>query len=323
MDNVFNTTFNEITEFAVKPNAMRSLVILLVSMVAAYWVSRLLERVIITVAQAIAVRSDSATTESKKIKLRRVETYLSVSVAVMRAVVVGVVAFYAWQILSPSATLSTAAIGASAFFIVIAGATVGMLLRDVTAGSAMILERWFDIGDFIRVEPFMDVGGVVEQMTLRSTKLRNLNGEVIWLHNQYIQGVKVTPHGVRTIAVDVFTNDGQAGEDLIKWVIETIPNGQLTVTEPMRIVHKEKWSEKLWFFSVVGQTPPGREWLIENYFVESLKNSDEHWKDGPVMIRQPLVRYADPEAEKSFKRAVRQSKKSTAASKPSSKNGKV
>lgn len=81
------------------------------------------------------------------------------------------------------------------------------MLRDLTAGTAMIAEQWFNVGDYIRVEPFIDVGGVVERATLRSTKLRSLNGEIIWLHNQHIHGIKVTPRGIRTMAVDIFVND--------------------------------------------------------------------------------------------------------------------
>ena len=57
---------------------------------------------------------------------------------------------------------SAAAIGAGAFFVVIAGQTVGIILRDLTAGSIMITEGWFKIGDFIKIEPFWDVSGVVE-----------------------------------------------------------------------------------------------------------------------------------------------------------------
>lgn len=284
---------------------MRSLVILIISIVVAYWLSHVIARFIVGAAQLIAVRSDNATNGEKKIQLRRVETYLSVSIALARALIVGFTAFYTWQFVSPGVNISSAAIGASAFFIVIASATIGMVLRDVTAGSAMIIERWFDIGDFIRVEPFMDVGGVVERMTLRSTKLRGLNGEVIWLHNQHVQGVKVTPGGLRRIAVDVFANNEKVALGLIEKAIETMPIGTLKLATKPQITTSEKWNDKLWYYTIVGETTPGREWLMEKYFIDSLSELDARRKGPKTFIRPPIARFADPVAEKSFKRAIR------------------
>lgn len=274
------------------------------SIIAAYLFSHLVAKIIIRVAKFTATMSDAATTEAKKLHLRRLETHLSVAIAVVRAAIVGIVAFYVWQVISPGANLSTAAIGASAFFIVIAGATIGMVLRDITAGSVMIMERWFDVGDFIRVEPFLDVSGVVERITLRSTKIRSLNGEVNWMHNQYMQSVKVTPGGLRTIAIDVFAKDGQSGEDLIKKVVNSIPLGAMTVAKPPKIIRKEKWGDDMWLLTVIAKTPPGREWLMEDYFVDSLKTLNAKLPDDGVLMRKPIVRHADPAAERSFKRAV-------------------
>jgi len=305
MQDATTIIFTEITEFLTVPNSMRSLLILVVSILIAYWVSHYVARIIIKVAQIIAVRSDNTNDNEKRFQLRRVETYFSVAIALVRALIVGFAAFYAWQFFSPGANLSAATIGASAFFIVTAGATIGMVLRDLTAGSTMIIERWFHVGDFIRIEPFIDVGGVVERMTLRSTKLRSLNGEIIWLHNQHIQGVKVTPHGLRRIAVDIFANNEKVGKNLIEKVIATLPVGTLKLAAKPQIVATEQWSDKLWHFVVIGETTPGREWLMDNYFIEALEAVDERRKGPRTFVRKPLARFSDIEAEKSFKRAIR------------------
>jgi hypothetical protein len=311
-DGAINSVLHEINTFFGMPNAFRSILILFISIVVAYWLSHFVALFIVRIAKSIAFRSDSTTDDTKRLKLRRIETHLSVAVAVVRALIVGIVAFYVWQVVSPAASFTTAAIGASAFFIVIASATLGMVLRDITAGATMIIERWFDVGDFIRIEPFWDVSGVVERITLRSTKLRNLNGEVIWIHNQHMHGAKVTPRGLRTIAVDVFMNNEKVGTSLIEKVIATIPLGPLTVTESIKITRKERWGDYLWLFTIVGQTPPGREWLMEDYFVESLKEIDAKRRGTNTLVRKPLVRFADPVAERSYRRAVRVKKQYTA-----------
>ena len=305
MNDTLQAISQELNDFFVQPNALRAVFILVLTLILAYWFSNIIARIIVRIAQFVAVSSDSTNDTERQIRLRRVETYLSVAIAAVRAIIVGMVAFYAWKVLSPSASVSTAAIGASAFFIVLAGGTIGMLLRDITAGSAMIIERWFHVGDYIRVEPFLDVSGVVERMTLRSTKLRSLNGEVIWMHNQHMQAVKVTPRGVRTIAVDIFANNEKVGRSLIEKAIETVPVGTMKVVKKPTINKAEQWGEKLFWFTVVGQMPPGREWLMENYFIDSLKELDDRRRGPKTFVRPPIARYADGDAERSFKRAVR------------------
>jgi len=245
------------------------------------------------------------------VRLRQVETYLGVTVAVVRVVIVAVVAYLVWRMLSPEGSRQlggsgAAAIGASAVFIVVASQTAGPLLRDITAGAVIIIERWFTVGDYIKVESFWNVTGVVERLTLRSTKLRSLSGEVIWIHNQKIDAVHVTPNGVRTLAVDVLVNDKELGEKLVKNTIAKLPTGPMMIAERLRIVETAKWSDELWMMTVQGKTVPGREWLIENYFVSELQKENARvQKKNRALASDPIVRYADPDTERRFRRAVR------------------
>lgn len=298
---------SDINEFIMEPNAYRSVLILVACVIGAYLFSKLLADLIIKIAQKVSVQSDLESNEEKFIKLRQVETLLSVSIAVVRAVVVAVVAYIAWMMLSPTASSGAAAIGASAFFIVFAGQTLGMILRDVTAGAIMIIEQWFKVGDFIKVEPFINVSGVVERLTLRSTKLRSLSGEIVWIHNQQIQAAHVTPRGVRTIAVDVFVRDKEKGLKVLKELAKAVPVSPTMIATPLRVQKPEEWGGGLWRISVVGQTAPGREWLMENFFVNAIKEVDSSVRNkiNRTFVYEPIARYADPIADKKFKRAVR------------------
>lgn len=303
-------TANEVVTFFVQPNAYRAVLILIVSIVLAYWLSNFLAKGIIFVAQRIAVHTDTETREERVVLLRQVETYLSVAVAAVRAIVVAIVAYITWRILTPlggtTSGNSAAAIGASAFFIVFAGATLGILLRDLTAGAIMIIEKWFTIGDFIKVEPFIDMQGVVERMTLRSTKLRSLSGEVIWIHNQQIQAVHVTPNALRVMAVDVFVKDPEQAEKEITQVMKAVPTGPTLLARPLRMKKAEQWGEGLWRITIVGETAPGRDWLIEKYFVNAIITLDaDRKKSEKLFVYEPIARFADPVARKKFKRAVR------------------
>lgn len=303
----FTDIFDAFGRFFSTPGAYRSILILIASLLVAYWLSHFVALFIIKLAQSVAQRSDKESNSAKQIRLRQVETYLSVAIAIIRAVIVAIVGYVTWNWLSPIANTNgaTAAIGAGTIFIVIAGQTVGVLLRDVTSGTIMIIEQWFNVGDFIRVEPFTDVSGVVERLTLRSTRLRSLNGEVIWIHNQYIMSAKVTPGGVRRMAVDIFANNERVGTTLIEKAITALPIGTLKVISTPVVTTKEQWSEKLWHFVVVAETAPGREWLIEKYFIESLDELDTHRRGPKTFVRPHIARFADERAERSFKRAVR------------------
>ncbi|MFZ1361202.1 MAG: mechanosensitive ion channel domain-containing protein [Candidatus Saccharimonadales bacterium] len=313
-EHTFNTAVREIQEFATQPNAYRATLLLIVLIIVAFWLSRFLAKGIIKAAQFVSVRSDTETRDERVVLYRQVETYLSITVAVVRAIVVAVVAYLSWRILTPVGSASiggsgAAAIGASAFFIVFAGQTLGMILRDITAGAAMIAERWFTIGDYIKIEPFINVTGVVERMTLRSTKIRSLSGEIIWVHNQQIQAVQVTPRALRTIAVDIFVHDRVTAEKAVNKIIDAMPTGPTMLARPLRIKYTEKWGTDLWRISIIGQTAPGREWLVEQYFVNALKEIDAgKSKSKKLLVYEPIARFADAEADRRFKQAVRPKK---------------
>jgi moderate conductance mechanosensitive channel len=301
-----NDSLNEVGNFFSQPNAFRSMLILVASVIIVYWLSRFIAKAIIKIAQIVASHSDEESDVERKIRLRQIETYLSVTVAIVRAILAIVIGYIAWRLLSPSTSGSIAAIGAGTFFVVFAGQTLGIILRDITAGATIIIEKWFNVGDFIKVEPFMDVAGIVERLTLRSTRIRTLSGEVVWIHNQQIMAAHVTPQGVRTLAVDLFVHDKDKAQQKVEKIIKTIPTGPLLLAKPLQVTNVERWGDDMWRIIVTGQTAPGREWLIENYFINALTELDEGKKRSDrLLIHDPIVRYADPTADRRFRRAIR------------------
>ncbi|HET6622426.1 MAG TPA: hypothetical protein VFG56_00645, partial [Candidatus Saccharimonadales bacterium] len=113
-----------------------------------------------------------------------------------------------------------------------------------------------------------------------------------------------TPRGVRTMVVDVFVNHEKIGMNLIEKAVATVPVGTLKVARKPKISQPEQWGDRLWLISVKAQTPPGREWLIEQYFIDSLVHLDQKRRGPDCLVRQPIARYADKKAEASFRRAV-------------------
>lgn len=301
----------DIQNILTQPNMLRVILVLLASMLVAYWLSRFLAYGIIRIAQMVATRGDKETDDQKNLRYRQIETYLSIFVAIIRVLVVGIVGYIAWLILNPfpaenKTVNGFAAIGAGTFFAVIAGQTLGPVLRDITNGAVMITEGWFHVGDYVKLEPFSELAGVVERFTLRSTRIRALNGEIIWVNNQSISGARITPRGVRSIAVEVFVRNKDKGVAKIQKLIDDMPKGKILLARPLRIESVEQWSENSWHITVTGQTPPGREWLIQEYFLEELKAIDDKKKPADkILSRQPMTHMDDRIATKRFSRAVR------------------
>ena len=79
------------------------------------------------------------------------------------------------------------------------------------------------------------------------------------------------------------------------------------LAQPLKVRTPEEWGNGLWRITVIGQTAPGREWLIENFFVNAIKEVDSNVRNkmNRTFVYEPIAHYADPVADKKFKRAVR------------------
>lgn len=294
-------------QFFVNPDAqwsgLRLAIIIIVTMLALYVFNRAIGAITPKLSERVSRRTD-AINDANYVHFRRVETFLSLGMTILRVGVVGVVLYIAWQLTNPGSA-PFALVGASTLFVVLAGATLVPLLRDITVGFIMIAERWFNVGDHIVVEPFAKLGGVVERVTLRSTRLRTLTGEVVWIHNQHMQGVRVTTAAAHRLEIDIFVNDKARGIKIMQETAKVIPSDPMTLPRPLKVIETELVSKNLWRVTATCQITPYREWIIEKFGVDVIKKTDEMMGKPPAIVHGPIVRYADQTAEKRFGRAVR------------------
>ena len=287
----------------------RSILTFIVAMSVAVILGRIIAAIMRRFTRALSRRADKAENLNDVNRLRRIETLTILSIALIRAVLV-FAALYFWWVYSSPGQQPTAIIGATTLAVIVGGATIGPLLRDIAYGGVMMAEHWFGVGDYIKVEPFGELEGIVERVTLRSFRIRCIFGEVIWLNNQNIAGVRVSPKGVRTIAIDLFVSDLQKGLDMIEGVNLRLPPGPLMVVRPLHIMTQNQLNETLWHITAIGETAPGREWLLEKYAIEIMKEFDERHKK-KLLATDPIARYADSDAERRFARTIQNARKST------------
>jgi hypothetical protein len=120
-----------------------------------------------------------------------------------------------------------AAIAGASFLLILVGFSIQRLLTDIIAGLTMFVERWYSVGDSIAI-PGLELQGVVEDVSLRRTKLRALTGEVIHVHNSQIQAVRVLPSGVRELTMHVFVTEPEVAEQLVQRAARLMPEGPTT-----------------------------------------------------------------------------------------------
>ena len=189
---------------------------------------------------------------------------------------------------------------AGGLFAVLIGVFVAQrVLTDVIAGLTMFAERWYSVGDTIVAVTNYELQGVVEDMSLRRTRMRSVTGEVINVHNSQIVAVRVLPAGVKELAYELFVSDRDAGEELVEEVAQMVPEDPTTFIRRPWIEHVDDRSDALVRIRVRGTVAPGREWLAEEFFPDLLK---ERADDG-LIIHGPVTLAVDERATRSFARA--------------------
>jgi moderate conductance mechanosensitive channel len=192
----------------------------------------------------------------------------------------------------------TALAGAS-FAIIVTAFAAQRLLLDILAGLSMFLERWYSVGDTVVLVAAIELQGVVEDVSLRRTKLRSLNGEVIQVHNSQITAARVLPRGVKELAIELFVSKRDEGERLVEDVVRILPEGPTTFAQRPWISGVDELSPVLTRIRMLAKVAPGREWLAESFFSDLLK---QRAPDG-LIVHGPVTLAVDERAARSFARA--------------------
>jgi moderate conductance mechanosensitive channel len=234
---------------------------------------------------------------AKIIELKRRET----SVAVIRTGI-AYVAFAAAVVLTAAQLTGgfdrlTTLAGAS-FLLILVGFSAQRVLVDLIAGFSMFTEKWYSVGDTIAI-PTMELQGVVEDVSLRRTKLRSLDGEIVNIHNSQIPAVRVLPSGVKEFDVELVASNREAAEVLVEEVARLLPVGPTTFVRRVQIHQVDELAPGLVRLRVRAAVAPGREWLVNGFLTDLLKErADKH-----LLVHGPVVLTVDESATRSFARA--------------------
>jgi moderate conductance mechanosensitive channel len=230
--------------------------------------------------------------------LKRQETLVSVIRTGITYLIFAVAAILVVSQLTGGIDRLTAIAGAS-FALILAGFAAQRILMDILAGLTMFAERWYSVGDTVTILAGAELQGVVEDVSLRRTRLRALSGEVIQVHNSQIQAVSVLPRGVKELAIEVFVAKSEPGERLVEDVVRILPEGPTTFIRRPWIEQVEELAHNLTRIRLHATVAPGREWLAEEFFTDLLKQR----AGDSLIVHGPVAFAVDERATRSYARA--------------------
>ena len=149
----------------------------------------------------------------------------------------------------------------------IAGLAIGFgaqsLMKDIITGLFIIIEDQFSVGDYITVD---NLSGVVEQMGLRSSKIRDFGGQLHIVPNSRIEIVTNFSRGSQRSLVEILV----AYEENIDTVLEILNNlcavlaeKYSEITEGPTVLGVSGMNEESVTIQIIALTEPMKQWYIE------------------------------------------------------------
>ncbi len=145
------------------------------------------------------------------------------------------------------------------------------IVGDVLSGMFILSERQFGVGDLVRVGPLMGVGwveGHVEEMTLRVTKLRTFDGDLVTIANGELrQSVNASRDWARVLIKvplgrDVDLDEVAARLDSVGAAMAIEPQWSPVMLETPKVSGLDDLGADSVHMRVVGRTLPAQQWKV-------------------------------------------------------------
>jgi small-conductance mechanosensitive channel len=150
------------------------------------------------------------------------------------------------------------------------------LVKDVVNGFFILLEDQYGVGDVVEIN--QEAAGKVEQLTLRVTGLRDIDGTMHFVSNGSIDHVanrtKDWSRAVIDVGVSYSADPAQVRRVLEKVSSDAKESGELggNLYEPPQVLGVEALGEYEVVWRVLAETKPGRQWDIGRQLRERIKD---------------------------------------------------
>lgn len=139
------------------------------------------------------------------------------------------------------------------------------LVKDLLAGLFIIIENQYRVGDVVDIE---GAAGTVEQITIRSTVIRDIEGNVHYLPNGTVLHVINKTMGFSKVSFSV-TVSGETNVDSLTAIINEVGEKLAAddkwkdkVLEPPHFINIGAMTDTTLEARIVGKTPPSKQWSV-------------------------------------------------------------
>lgn len=158
------------------------------------------------------------------------------------------------------------------------------LIRDITSGISIIIENQYRIGDQVTLTAPAGIGtveGVVEDINIRTTVLRDLSGTAHYMPNGNIAVTSNKTLGFSRMSEEItvaMDTDMDRLEKVIKQVgadLAAIPELQDRIVDPPQITNVLGFKDGGLLVRVSAKTKPAEQWKIRSEFYKHLRKAFE------------------------------------------------
>ncbi|MHB1125594.1 MAG: mechanosensitive ion channel family protein [Bacillota bacterium] len=192
--------------------------------------------------------------------------------ALLRSLITYVIYFFVGMMILDTFNVKTGSILAGAGIV---GLAVGFgaqnLVRDVIAGFFIILEDQFSVGEYVNAGGFT---GVVEELGLRTTKIREWTGQLHIIPNGEIKQVSNFNRGHMLAVVQVrigYEEDVNRAIEVMRKAAEQAQQELPSIVEVPVVHGVVELAESSVVIRVVAPTLPGEQWAVERGLRQRLK----------------------------------------------------
>jgi small conductance mechanosensitive channel len=233
--------------------------------VLAYLLNRILGRIIVRTVRIAVVRDEDTSIEAEK---KREDTLIHIFRGALRVVLIVLAILMILQEFGMKIGPILAG----------AGVAVGFggqyLIKDVITGLFMILENQYRIGDVVKID---GTEGTVQDITLRKTTLRDLDGTVHHINHGSIVLVSNLSKDFARVNLEVCVDYSTNLEHLIDVVDRTgrelaeDPNFKDSIITPPTFLRVQNFADHGIVIKILGDTKPLKQWEITGELRKRLK----------------------------------------------------
>lgn len=205
-------------------------------------------------------RAYSAFSEKHDVSLSRAQTLQSLTLNIFAYLLIFILVVMILDLFHYNPTALLAGAG-------VVGLAIGFgaqgLVSDIVTGFFILLEKQFDVGEYITVAGF---DGIVEQIGLRTTQLRSFDGTLHFIPNRSILNVSNHSRGTMQALVDIELSPDENVDQMITTLqaaCDEVRESMPQIIEGPQVVGVESFGSSSLVLRIIAKTETMEQWRVE------------------------------------------------------------